>query len=321
MSTHAPAPALELRPFPLRAATAPASLFLRRRVSLSRPQAPVLPGQERKKRVNPRRLETKSGGRILFSRWLAAAAGKGVGLIVPLVVLTLWWAAAHWRWLPATILPAPAAVAQSFHDLLAGGDLLSNLGISLERVAKGFVVGGAVGLFLGLAMGFSPAVESWIGPLFRTVAQLPAVALIPLLIQFLGIEEGLKLFVMAKACSIPITFTASEGIRSIPAQYIEVARVFRLRRWTVIRKVILPGALPSIFTGVRQGLSHVWVSLVAVEILASSDGIGYLMSWGRLIFQLDVVLVCVGVIGLVGFLFDFGLKQVEARLLRWQGSH
>jgi len=169
-------------------------------------------------------------------------------------------------------------------------------------------------------LGFSPAVESWIGPLFRTIAQIPSIALIPLLMMVLGIDDRLKLFIMVKACVIPLAFTTADGIRNIPAHYLEVGKVFQLSRWTLIKKIILPGALPSIFSGVRQGLAHVWVALVAVEVLASADGIGYLMTWGRQIFQLDVVLVCVAVIGLIGFVLDFGLKQLESFLLRWRGT-
>ncbi|WP_197672980.1 ABC transporter permease [Verrucomicrobium sp. GAS474] len=253
-------------------------------------------------------------------RWERIASAPGLGFLVPLLVLGIWSLASAREWLPPNILPSPVAVAHSFADLISGGDLLSNLGTSLLRVLKGFLLGGSIGLVLGCAMGFSPVVESWIGPLFRAIAQIPSIALIPLLIQFLGIDEALKLFIMAKSCAIPITFTSSDGIRNIPVQYIEVGKVLRLRRRTILRRVILPGALPSLFTGIRQGLSHVWVSLVAVEILASTEGIGYLMSWGRQIFQLDQVFVCIVVIGLVGFLFDFGLRRAEARLLRWKGE-
>jgi sulfonate transport system permease protein len=112
----------------------------------------------------------------------------------------------------------------------------------------------------------------------------------------------------------------ADGIRNISKTYLEVGSVFRLSRWALIRRIILPGALPSIFTGIRQGLAGVWVSLVAVEVLASAEGIGYLMTWGRLIFQLDVVLVCVAIIGVVGFTLDFSLRKLESRLLTWRGT-
>jgi len=241
-------------------------------------------------------------------------------VILPLTVLAAWWFASAQEILPANILPSPAAVVATADDLWTNGDITSNVGISLWRVARGAAIGLSLGLVLGLALGFSPAAESWIGPAFRTIAQIPSIALIPLLMMLLGIDDKLKLFVMAKAAVIPLTLVTADGIRNISKTYLEVGSVFRLSRWTLIRRIILPGALPSIFTGIRQGLASVWVSLVAVEVLASAEGIGYLMTWGRLIFQLDVVLVCVAIIGAVGFILDFGLRKFESRLLAWKGT-
>jgi sulfonate transport system permease protein len=240
--------------------------------------------------------------------------------IFPLFVLAAWWTASALKILPANILPSPLAVVQTAQDLWVNGEIVSNVGVSLWRVARGAALGLVIGLTLGVALGFSPAVESWLGPTFRTLAQIPSIALIPLLMMVLGIDDSLKLFIMAKACVVPLTLVTAEGIRNIPKTYLEVGEVFRLSRWTLIRRVILPGALPPIFIGIRQGLAHVWVSLVAVEVLASAEGIGYLMTWGRLLFQLDVVLVCVAIIGFVGFALDFTVRKTEARLLRWRGT-
>jgi sulfonate transport system permease protein len=256
----------------------------------------------------------------VLAKTLAAIKAAGVIALFPVLVLAAWWATAHFGVLPEKILPGPETVARTFVDLLIGGDIASNLGVSLWRVAKGVALGVSLGLLLGLALGFSPAVDSWIGPTFRTLAQIPSIALIPLLMTVLGIDDTLKLFIMVKACVIPLAFTTSDGIRNIPTKYLEVGRVFGLSRWTTLTRVILPGALPSIFSGLRQGVAHVWVSLVAVEVLASAEGIGYLMTWGRLIFQLDVVIVCVILIGVIGFALDFTLKRAESRLLRWRGS-
>jgi len=244
-------------------------------------------------------------------------------LILPALLLAGWSGISHFKLLPANILPGPTTVFSTFCDLVTGayGEKIStHLAVSLWRVARGAAIGLPVGLALGLALGFSPAVESWIGPIFRTIAQIPSITLIPLLMMILGIDDKLKLFIMAKACVIPLTLVTAAGIRDIPRQYLEVGEVFRLRRWTQITKIIIPGALPSIFTGIRQGIAHVWVTLVAVEVLASADGIGYLMTWGRTLFQLDLVLVCVAIIGSIGFILDFGLRRCESRLLKWGGN-
>lgn len=257
-------------------------------------------------------------------RWLRAAPQALIRVaqstIVPAVVFAAWWFVSSHGLLSEKILPAPSTVFATFKELLAGGDIATHLGVSLGRVALGAALGVTLGLTLGIALGFSATIETWVGPTFRTIAQVPSIALIPLLMMVLGIDDRLKLFIMVKACVIPIAFTTADGIRAISRQHLEVGEVFRLSRWTRVTKIILPGALPAISSGVRQGVAHVWVSLVAVEVLASAEGIGYLMTWGRLIFQLDVVLVCVAIIGAIGFTLDFSLRRLEAYLLRWRGK-
>ena len=248
-----------------------------------------------------------------------AAIGRGfLPFVMPVLIVAVWAVASGHRWISPKVLPDPGLVLDTFLDLVRGGDLGDNLVASLTRVEHGFLLGGAIGLVLGLAMGFSPTADAWIGPFFRTVTQVPSLVWIPLLMQLLGIDEALKLVVMAKACAIPVAVMTAAGIREIPRDYLDVARALRLSRWTQIRRIVLPGALPSIFSGLRQGLGHVWVSLIIVEMMASADGIGHLMSWGRTIFQLDIVIVAMIVIGLVGFSFDLVLRQVEERLLRWR---
>jgi sulfonate transport system permease protein len=241
-------------------------------------------------------------------------------VVLPALLLAAWSLSSTLGWVPARVLPAPQDVARTLWELVTSGEMGSHLGISLWRVARGAALGVSIGLGLGLALGFSPTAEAWLGPSFRMLAQIPSIALIPLLMMWLGIDDKLKLFIMAKACVIPVALLTADGIRSIPRGYLEVGAVFRLDRLTMIRRVVLPGALPPIFTGMRQGIAQVWVSLVAVEVLASAEGLGYLMTWGRLIFQLDVVLVCVAVIGAVGLVLDLGLRRLETRLLRWRGG-
>lgn len=244
-------------------------------------------------------------------------AGVFQYLFLPVSILVFWWYATSREWMPSNILPSPDAVVASFWELLINGEIKEHLGISLWRVVQGASLGISIGLLLGILLGTSDAVDSWIGPSFRILVQVPSIALIPFLMIFLGIDEKLKIFIMAKACIIPLAIVVADGIRNIPAAYIEAAKVMKLSRKTLYRKVILPGALPSVFTGIRQGVAHVWVALVAVELMTSAEGIGYLMTWSRQIFQIDIVLVCIFLIGLTGFLLDYGVRKLETRFLRW----
>ena len=249
-----------------------------------------------------------------FGRPLARA---GLALVVPLAALVLWAASARYGWLPPQILPAPDIVLGTFADMVRSGELLDHTRISLLRVALGFGLGAGAGLLLGTAMGLSPAFEDYVRPLFTAVAQVPALGWVPLLMLLVGIDETLKVLVIAKAALVPVMLNTRDGIRAVPPAYLEVARAFRFGRRQLLRKVVLPAAVPPIFAGIRYGLTQAWLALVAVELLASSEGLGYLLVWGRQMFWLDMVIVAMAVIGVVGFVMDRALRAVETRLQRW----
>lgn len=240
------------------------------------------------------------------------------GLIVPLAALALWQASASTGWLPPQVLPAPQEVLSLLLAMAASGELWEHTAISLLRVAGGFALGAAAGLALGIAMGVSRRVEACVGPLFTAVAQIPPLGWVPLLMMLVGIDNTLKVLVIAKAAFIPLVVNTVKGIRSVPVAHLEVGRVFGFGPWTLLTRVILRAAVPPIFTGVRNGMTNAWLALVAVELLASSEGLGYLMLWGRQLFQLDLVLVAILVVGTIGFVLDRVLEVVEARLQRWR---
>ncbi|NIE62540.1 ABC transporter permease [Burkholderia sp. Ax-1719] len=236
--------------------------------------------------------------------------------VLPVFVYLLWWKAAHAGWMSAQILPAPELVWESARDLLRDG-LVSNLLISLERLAIGFVLGTLGGALIGAFMGASVVAEEIISPLFYAVAQVPPLALLPLLMVLLGIGEALKLVLIFKAVAIPVAIHTQAGVRAMPWRLREVAGVLRLSAWQRVRLLVLPAALPAFLTGVRQALAQGWLTLIAVELLASSEGIGYLMVYGRQMFQLDVVFVCIVTIGLTGFAIDQGVQRIDRLLVRW----
>ncbi|MBV9655311.1 MAG: ABC transporter permease [Acetobacteraceae bacterium] len=247
-----------------------------------------------------------------------ARASAAAGLIVPLSLLVLWQMGAHRGWITPQILPAPDAVWAAAADLWDSGDLQANIAVSLRRVAEGGAAGTLAGLLLGAAMGLSPAIEDYLKPTFLALAQVPSLALIPLLMMLLGIGEALKLVVIAKATLVPVALNTHRGIRAVPADYKEVGALFRFSRAQTLRRIVLPAAAPPIFTGLRYGLSHAWLALVAVELLASTEGLGYLLVWGRQMFQLDTVLVAMAAIAAIGLALDRSLAFGEARFARWR---
>ncbi len=255
--------------------------------------------------------------RLLLPRVRALAAVLQ-GLALPFGLLALWALASGQGWLPAQILPGPRAVLEAFRELSATGELGEHVRATLGRVALGFALGGAVGLLLGVAMGVSRTVSQLIEPVFVWFAQVPPIALAPLLILLVGIDEMLKVLIVAKAAMIPLAVNTAEGVRNVPPHWREVGRVFGFSPSRTVFGLVLPAALPTVFAGVRTGLTHAWLALVAVELIASTEGLGYLMVWGRQLFQIEFVLVSVVVIGVVGFALDRGLRLVEARIGAWR---
>lgn len=250
--------------------------------------------------------------------WQAATGRFLLAWVLPLAVFALWWAAAKYGWVAEQILPAPAFVAQTFGELWQSGDITTNLGISLLRVVYGFLIGAGLGLVLGVAMGLSPVAKDYIHPIFNAFAQVPSLGWLPLLMMLVGIEESLKIILITKAVLVPVAINTYQGISNVPTRLIEVARVYNFTRAQLLRKVVFPAAFPQIWSGVRFGMTKAWLALVAVELLASSEGLGFLLVYGRQLFQLDVVMSAVIVVGAVGFTLDKGLELVERRLLRWR---
>jgi len=237
---------------------------------------------------------------------------------LPLAVLAVWTLAAHFEWVAPQVLPAPEAVALTFKESLLSGELWANLQISLLRVLAGFSVGLVGGLALGVAMGLSPTFKDYVYPTFKAFAQVPVLGWLPLLMLLVGIDEALKIILISKAALVPITLNTYKGIQGVPTRYIEVARVLEFTRWQMLSKVVFPAALAPIWNGVRYGLTHAWLALVVVELLASSEGLGYMIVYGRQLFQLDVVLAAVVVVGAVGYALDKLLALAERRLLGWR---
>ncbi|HSC79044.1 MAG TPA: ABC transporter permease [Chitinolyticbacter sp.] len=254
--------------------------------------------------------------------WLARA-GRLAGIVVagallPLALFALWQYAVDRQWLAEQILPPPSLVWQSLLELWDSGELVDHLTISLSRVAWSFVIGGGTGLVLGVALGLSRQVRAYVYPSFSVVSQFPVVGWIPLLIIFLGIDEALKIAAISLAVVVPVAVNTYKGIANIPRAWLEVGRVYGFSLPQTLTRVVLPAAAPSVFNGLRQGVMQAWLTLVFVELLASSEGIGYLMVWGRQLLQLDLVVVAMIAIGAVGLVLDLSLRFAESRLLGWR---
>ncbi|MFC6301027.1 ABC transporter permease subunit [Pseudomonas sp. CCM 7893] len=236
--------------------------------------------------------------------------------LLPLTLFTLWWLASRNHWMSEQILPAPSLVWSSAVEL-AGGELWSHLAVSLQRLFWGLLAGVSAGALLGALLGFSARAERLVFPTFSALSQVPTLAWIPLFMVFFGIGETLKLVVLVKAIVVPVTLHTLVGVRDAQPGLREAARVLRLPTHLLIRRLILPAALPAFMAGVRLALAAGWTSLLAVELLASSEGIGYLMVWARQLFMLDIVFVCIVVIGVLGVVMDRGIGWLDRKWVHW----
>jgi len=242
------------------------------------------------------------------------------GFVIPLLMLAGWWAAVRFGWSTSPLLVAPARVWQTGVDQVASGQLFAALGASLWRDLVGFAIGAGAGLLLGALLGSSRRVEQLVGPSFHTLKQISLFAWIPLLSVWFGLGDAAKVAFLSLAAFFPVVLNTFEGIRGVPPDLLEVARVLgftRAQRW---RKVILPAASPAIFAGVHLGLIYAWLATLGAEyLLVSGQGIGNLMIDGREHFRMDMVLLGVFVVGLVGYTLNWIASRIEARALAWRG--
>jgi sulfonate transport system permease protein len=240
---------------------------------------------------------------------------------LPILLVVVWQAAAHTGLLSSRILPEPWAVATAFWNLALSGELWTHLKVSLWRAIAGFAVGAGLGLLLGLLNGSSRRAATLLDTTLQMIRNIPALALIPLVILWFGIDEAAKLFLLSIGVFFPMYLNTFHGIRSVDAGLIEMARSYGLSGWALYRDVILPGALPSILVGVRFSLGLVWVLLIVAETISAQAGIGYMTMNAREFLQTDVVLVGVLLYALLGKAADWSARGLERHFLRWNPAY
>ncbi|MDR6395042.1 aliphatic sulfonate ABC transporter permease SsuC [Herbaspirillum seropedicae] len=244
-----------------------------------------------------------------------------IGWLLPLLLLVWWEVAAQAGWLSSRILPEPLAVLKAAWELSASGELWRHLAVSSGRAASGFAVGAGLGLILGLLSGSLRSAELLLDTTLQMVRNIPALALIPLVILWFGIDETAKLFLVSVGVFFPVYLNTFHGIRSVDQGLIEMAKSYGLSGWPLYRDVILPGALPAILVGLRFALGLVWVLLIVAETISAQAGIGYMTMNAREFLQTDVVLVGILLYALLGKLADTAARWLERFWLRWHPGY
>ena len=258
------------------------------------------------------------------SRWHRV----GVRVLATLALLGLWQLLYSLQIWSQVLLPSPAAVWDAFirtsttHDGVRGyqGSLLiEHLGISLQRIALGSLLGIAAGLAVGLLMGTLPWVRIVIEPWVTFVRALPPLAYFSLLIIWFGIDESPKIWLLAIAAMPPVAVATAAAVVGAPTPLVEAARAMGARGWQVTTTVVLPSALPEIATGIRLAVGIAYSSLVAAETVNGLPGIGGMIRDAQTYLQSDVVILGLFAIGLSGLAIDGVLRAIERRLVPWRG--
>lgn len=238
--------------------------------------------------------------------------------LVPLLLLAVWEAAAQTGIIDTRILADPSSVVATAGELIANGDLQSNLAASVTRAMIGLALGTVFGVAAALLSGLWRTGEDLIDTTLQMLRPLPALALIPLFILWFGVDEAPKLILIAYATFFPVYLNTFKGIRSIDAKLVEAAAVLGLTRWQLVGQVVAPSALPSFFTGFRFSLSVSWLVLVVTEQLNARSGLGFMMTEAQQYFRNDIIVLGLVVYGLLGLASDQLVSLLERRVLRWQ---
>jgi sulfonate transport system permease protein len=239
------------------------------------------------------------------------------GWLLPAAIIAGWEAASRAGLIPANVLPAPSAVAVAFWRLTLSGEVIRNIGVSTLRALSGFVIGGSIGFALGLANGLSALSRGLTDTTLQMIRNIPHLALIPLVILWFGIDEEAKLFLVALGVFFPIYVNTLLGIQGVDPQLVEMGRVYGLDRRALFFRVILPGALPSIFVGLRYALGIMWLTLIVAETISASSGLGYMAMQAREFLLIDVVVLSILIYALLGKLADSLARLLERLSLGW----
>lgn len=224
------------------------------------------------------------------------------GTILPILLLIIWQFITSGGYIASFILPSPVNVLKTFVTNFTDKDLVLHIIASLKRVMSGFLIGTLSGFSFGLIMGLSRTAEKLFSPFFNVVRQVSIIGWIPLIVMWFGMTELSRIIVITVAAFYPITLNTFAGVRNVPREYIELASVYGFKGFKLIKRVVIPAALPSITTGVTLSLGMSWAMLMAAELFIETGfGIGTRIQFGREKFNMALVIVGIFTVGSLGF--------------------
>jgi taurine transport system permease protein len=239
-------------------------------------------------------------------------------------LLALWALSSAFGWVEPFFWPTMGGTWNRLVKLLNEGfrnvSLWQHIGVSVYRVLSGVIYGALVGIPLGFAMGLSPVARGLFDPIVEFMRPIPPLALIPLVILWFGIDETAKIFLLFLAALFIMTIAARSGVSSVAITKVHAAYTLGASRLQILRRVILPNALPEIFTGLRTAMGVCWGTVVAAELVAADQGVGSMIMIAKNFLQTDTVVIGIVIIGLIGYAIELGMRWLERRLIPWKGK-
>lgn len=247
--------------------------------------------------------------------WGSSVPNIALGIISFVLGITIWWVAAR---LGSVGLPSPLDVLLKFGTLIGSGQLFVDIFASLRRVLIGFLLGSLVAIPIGFLMGWYRTARALIDPWIQFFRVIPPLAIIPLAIVTLGIDEKPKIFVIFLAAFLSSVVATYQGVINVEKTYINAARVLGASDWVIFSRVVVPASTPFILVGFRIGLGSAWATLVAAELIAAQSGLGFRMQQAQLYYDLATIFVCLITIGILGLAMDRIVVWADRYLTRWQ---
>lgn len=238
--------------------------------------------------------------------------------LIPVFLMLIWQVACNASWVNETLLPSPIDVVTNGVKLFKKGELQENMSISLYRATAGLLIGGGLGFILGFINGVSHTARLLFDSTIQMLRNIPHLALIPLIILWLGIGESAKISLVALGCLFPMYINTYHGITSVDPKLIEMGKSYELSKKDLFTKIIFPGALPTILMGLRYALGVMWTSLIVAETISASSGIGYMSTNAEQFLDMKTIILCILIYALLGKLSDFIAKNFEDIFLNWR---
>lgn len=246
-------------------------------------------------------------------------------VIGPLAVLLLWQVASTYGWIDARFIPAPLTVLNSLNEWMFGragagpysGTWFAHAANSFYRVLGGFLIASVFGVVIGCVIGWSRLASDLLDPIIQLIRPIPITAWVPFAVIFFGIRDASAFFLIALGAFFPIVVNTAAGVAGTPKLLVRAARMLGIRKYNILPRVVLPSAMPFIFTGLRLGIGLAWVLVIVAEMMAVKSGLGFAMWDAYYFLRMDIIIGAMLSVGLLGFLSDLVIKAIGSHVLRW----